>query len=453
MLRPLCFMIMPYDRKPTQAEAGKGPAEVDFNALWDRAYVPVIEALGYVPVRADRDAGALIIKEMIERLYFSDLVLADITIGNANVYYEIGIRHASRHKGCVLLAADWSRQLFDVAQMRMARYPLPEGDVTEATASAIHAAIQSAIPALAEGESPMHASLLGYPSSVDEASASSMRQQLADLSAFQAQVRAVRAAPRRERMAGALALVARHGRPPMVHGVARSLVRLLVGSVEGGDDWARVLEFIDRLPPEIAQEPEVKEQRALVLSKLGRHADAIGALEELIEVAGATPERLGLLGGRYKVLWKMATDPAERRQRLLQAIQHYEQGAMLDLNEYYCSSNLARLYRERNNRGDEAKAQAALQLVIAACERAVKRDVKDPWLRPTLLGAAFDAGDADKAEELADQVAAEGAARWMAETTFVDLKASASQVKDAARREGLTAVLERLESLIVASRR
>ena len=119
--RPVCFMIMPYGRKPTQAEAGHGPAEIDFNALWDRGYVPVIESLGYHPVRADQDTGALVITQMLERLYFADLVLADMTIANGNVYYEIGIRHAAREKGCVLLAADWSRQLFDVAQMRTVR--------------------------------------------------------------------------------------------------------------------------------------------------------------------------------------------------------------------------------------------------------------------------------------------------------------------------------------------
>jgi hypothetical protein len=108
-------MIMPYGRKETQAEAGKGPAEIDFNSLWDRGYVPVIKALGYEPVRADHDTGALIISQMLERLYFADLVLADMTIANSNVYYEVGIRHATKEEGCVLLAADWSRQLFDVA--------------------------------------------------------------------------------------------------------------------------------------------------------------------------------------------------------------------------------------------------------------------------------------------------------------------------------------------------
>jgi hypothetical protein len=60
------------------------------------------------------DTGGLIVGQMLERLYFADLVLADMTIPNGNVYYEVGIRHAAQKTGCVLLAADWSKQLFDV---------------------------------------------------------------------------------------------------------------------------------------------------------------------------------------------------------------------------------------------------------------------------------------------------------------------------------------------------
>src|SRR6516165_3359482 len=147
-MSPLCFMVMPYGRKATQAEAGRGPGEIDFNALWDRAYVPVIKRLGYDPVRADQDVGALIITQMLERLYFSDLVLADMTIANGNVYYEVGIRHAAQKLGCVLLAADWSKPLFDVVQMRTIRYPLAEGNITEATATAFRTAIEDHIKSL-----------------------------------------------------------------------------------------------------------------------------------------------------------------------------------------------------------------------------------------------------------------------------------------------------------------
>jgi hypothetical protein len=192
-------MIMPYGRKATQAEPGRGPAEIDFNALWDRGYVPTIKSLGYEPVRADQDTGALIVSQMLERLYFADLVLADMTIANGNVYYEVGIRHAAQKMGCVLLAADWSKQLFDVVQMRTIRYPLPEGNITEATAAAFQAAIKDNIKSLCAWISPMHQSIPGYTTNVDPRKATPMRDQLAELAAFQTRMRAVRAAPIAER--------------------------------------------------------------------------------------------------------------------------------------------------------------------------------------------------------------------------------------------------------------
>ena len=171
MPKPLCFMIMPYGKKATQAEAGRGVAEIDFNALWDRAFAPAIARLGYEPVRADQDTGALIVTQMIERIYFADLVLADMTIPNGNVYYEVGVRHAAQKRGCVLLAADWSKRLFDAAQLRTVTYPLTDGAVGPEAAAAIIAAIRKPIEGLAQGVSPVHDAIKGYPDKVDESTA------------------------------------------------------------------------------------------------------------------------------------------------------------------------------------------------------------------------------------------------------------------------------------------
>jgi len=449
MPKPLCFMIMPYGRKATQAEAGKGPAEIDFNALWDRGYVPVIEALGYQPVRADQDNGALIITQMLERLYFADLVLADMTIPNGNVYYEVGIRHAAKETGCVLFAADWSRRLFDVAQMRTITYPLPEGDMTEPTVLAFQAAIKDKIGGMSDGTSPMYQSIPGYPSNVEAAAASTMKDQMAELAAFQTRLRAVRAAPAIERMARAKALAASDGVPPMIYPVARGLLELLRDAASAPADWTVVIDFAQTLPKEFRAQAEVREQLAFAVSQTGNVTQSIAELETLIATIGPTPERLGLLGGRYKRLVNSATATAgERQQYLAKAIESYERGMELDLNAYYCSSNLPRLYRQRDRRGDEERAQNVLRLVIAACERAKRRNVGDEWLRATLLGAAFDAGDADKAEELSDEVIADGPAAWKLNSTMRDLEASANHVKDEAARARLQAVVGRLKGLL-----
>src|SRR5208283_916524 len=257
MPKPICFMIMPYGKKPTQVDpSSNAPGEIDFNTLWDRAYAPVIEALGYEPVRADQDTGAMIITQMIERLYFADLVLADMTIPNGNVYYEIGLRHAAKEVGCVLLAADWSKALFDVAQMRTLRYPLPEGAIVEATAQAIQA-----IP--------------GYPAAVNPAAATSMKDVMAELAAFQGEVRAVRALPYAERMAKAKDLVEKYWRPPVTGATALGLLLVLKDSADTAADWSWITEFIARFPESIADQEEVRETNAFALSNAGNLIEAI----------------------------------------------------------------------------------------------------------------------------------------------------------------------------------
>jgi hypothetical protein len=442
----ICFMIMPYGRKPTQAEAGHGVPEIDFNALWDRAFAPTIQALGYQPVRADQDTGALIITQMIERLYFADLVLADMTIPNGNVYYEVGVRHAAKKTGCVLLAADWSKALFDVAQMRTIRYPLTDGNIDQTTAEAVAAAIKAPIEALARGSSPVFDSIRGYPAKVDASAASTMKDVLAEAADFQGEIRAVRALPYAARMGRARALAEQFCKPPVTATTGLAVLRLLKNCADAADDWSWISGFIDALPAEVAELEEVRETYAFALANAGRPMDAIAKLEALVALSGPTPERLGLLGGRYKRLIGNAASQAERQMYLNRSIESYERGMELDLNEYYCSSNLPRLYRQRKRKGDDERARSVSTLVVAACERAKKRGLADEWLRPTLLGAAFDAADADKAEALADDVGAEGAARWKLKTTMSDLESSVLLVEDKDVRARLEAVLETLKA-------
>jgi hypothetical protein len=355
---------MPYGKKATQAEAGQGVSTIDFNALWDRAYAPVIKELGYDPVRADQDVGALIITQMIERLYFADLVLAEMTIPNGNVYYEVGVRHAAREKGCVLLAADWSKQLFDVAQMRTIRYPLADGDVGEAAAQAIRAAIKPKIEALAKGGSPVFESIKGYPSDVDEANASTMKEAMADIAAFQGRTRAVRAQPLSQRMPAAKALADEACRPPTTAPTTLAVIRLLKDSADTVDDWTWLTNFVARLPADIASLEEVRETNALALANAGKPIEAIAKLEELMTLLGPTPERLGLLGGRYKRLAAKAATPAERLVYLNKSIDAYERGMEINLNQYYCSSNLPRLYPKPRLAGRDSANSARKALIL-----------------------------------------------------------------------------------------
>jgi hypothetical protein len=158
-----------------------------------------------------------------------------------------------------------------------------------------------------------------------------------------------------------------------------------------------------------------------------------------------------LLGGRYKQLYREATGATDKAKFLDKAIEHYERGMKLDLNDYFPSCNLPRLYQVRGKRGDQERARAAAEVARLACERARELKIDDEWVRPTLLGMAFFAGDVPLVEELAEEVAAEGAVEWKLATTFEDLKLSTGQTKDAETRASLEAVVERLNALLVES--
>jgi tetratricopeptide (TPR) repeat protein len=449
MPQPICFMVMPYGVKDTGVQPGKGPPKVDFDALWQKAFEPLIKELGYEPVRADQDIGALIVHEMLERLYFSDLVLADMTLPNGNVYYEVGIRHAAKERGCVLIGADWSRPLFDLDQARRVRYPLPEGDITDQTAETVKTTLKAAIPNLAAGVSPMVQVLPGFPDNVDPSRATTIRNLLEELAQFQARVRTVHMASKIDRTIGIRKLREEYPASQVkVQSVALDVVRLLQNCAPDCIGWREVLDYIDGLSPEIRDLPVIQEQRCLALSKMGNHLEAIAALEALIQMKGPTSEREGLIGGRFKKLFTSAQSSADKARYLAKAIEHYERGMMLDLNDYYPSSNLPRLYRARGGDGDEERARAVGQLVLIACRRAKERDPKDEWVRPTLLGIAFDEGDVSAARKLTEEVKMEGADTWKLETTIADLENTVTQTKDKEKREALARLLGQLRGLL-----
>ena len=443
MPRPICFMVMPYGTKDSQATSEKAPTKIDFDALWLNAFEPLLSELGYETVRADQDIGASILHEMLERLYFSDLVLADMTIPNGNVYYELGVRHACKQTGCVLVAADWSKPLFDVAQMRRLTYPLTESSIGEASAAAIRTQLKAGIPALLDGQSPVYQVLPGFPNQVEPTRASSMKKALAKLSEFQAKVHAVRRAPKGQDETMAIKLRDENPVSPIIPtSVAMEIIYLLRDYV----GWPEMLAYLDTCPDPIRDLPIVREQRCLAVSNIGNHLDAIGALEELIELQGDSSERQGLLGGRYKKLMKTATSEGDKAHYLDRAIHHYEQGMKLDLNDYYPTCNLPSLYRMRGQEGDEELAKAAATVTRLACERAEAQGTADEWLKPTLLGAAFGAGDLSAATRLVTEIErSSNLAAWKLETTIADLDREAERITDSDRRAAFKKLVERLK--------
>src|SRR5437879_4903189 len=90
----ICFVIMPFGKKKV------GEREVDFDLIYDRVFCPAIsnvplpEGEKLEPRRTDKDYFVADIgQEMFEYIEYSRFALVDITGLNANVFYELGVRH------------------------------------------------------------------------------------------------------------------------------------------------------------------------------------------------------------------------------------------------------------------------------------------------------------------------------------------------------------------------
>ena len=124
--RPLCFVLMPFGTK-TDPSSG---VTIDFDDVYQQIIRSAIEAADLKPIRADEEqVGGIIHKPMYERLILCEYAVADLTTANANVYYELGIRHAVRPWSTVLIFADGVRLPFDLGPMRGLAYHLDDAGV------------------------------------------------------------------------------------------------------------------------------------------------------------------------------------------------------------------------------------------------------------------------------------------------------------------------------------
>jgi tetratricopeptide (TPR) repeat protein len=444
----IAFMVMPFGEKPTLQRQDGAPAVLDFDALWEHLYQPVLRDLKFQPVRADEDTNALIVVDMIKRLTLADVVVADVSIFNANVYYEVGVRHAAQELGCVLVAPDWSRQGFDIEQTRTVRFPLPGGELSAENLAVAKAALGTGIERLYRGRSPVHMAVDGYPDPRKLAAQreEAFRADVGMLTSCESAVRAVRATPDDgERRRLTQELVATYGDEKVVR---ESAVVELVQLLRDNVGWQSVLDYVNTLPAPLQRQSSVVEQTQLARAKVGDVAGSIAELETLIQRAGPTSERLGVLGGRHKQLMRQATNPHHRRGHLRDAIDAYERGMRLDLNDYYPSSNLPRLYRRRADAGDERRAAEAAIVADAACRASLQRDPGDEWARLTRLGAAFDQGDVAEARRHYERIAEKRYPDWMLRTTFADLAESLDTHPDEDVSTGLRQVLADLHALV-----
>jgi tetratricopeptide (TPR) repeat protein len=131
-MKPHAFIAMPFGTKP-----GHDGMPIDFNRVFEQLIRPALEQAGCAVFRADEETRAGDIRtDMFQELLVADLVLADLTLDNPNVWYELGVRHALRARGVLLIQGPRPNQPFDIYTDRKLRYSIRDGAPDPATLDA-----------------------------------------------------------------------------------------------------------------------------------------------------------------------------------------------------------------------------------------------------------------------------------------------------------------------------
>ena len=98
------------------------PFGEDFDKIYDLFYVDTLSKAGFEVSRADDiRSSQSIMKDIVRGIAESDLIVADLTGSNPNVYYELGLAHSLR-KPVIILTQEMKDLPFDLRAYRVISY-------------------------------------------------------------------------------------------------------------------------------------------------------------------------------------------------------------------------------------------------------------------------------------------------------------------------------------------
>ncbi len=134
------FIVRPFGTKQVVRASGEAPIAFDFDRVQAELIEPVLRDLELDGGTTGRIFAAGEIREdMFSELLLADVVIADISIHNANVFYELGIRNALRDRTTILIKCPgFDATPFDIIGYRYVSYDREEpGKAAEALKTAI----------------------------------------------------------------------------------------------------------------------------------------------------------------------------------------------------------------------------------------------------------------------------------------------------------------------------
>ena len=442
-----CFVSMQFGKK-----ISPDGIVLDYDFLYNAIIKPAVEELGFQCRRLDDfTAGAVWHKTMISEVIASDLLIADITTRSANVFYELGLRHALR-KGRTILISGGGRSPADIGLLQVVSYkPDNDGRLTGSDADDFRARLQSLVgqsQRTTVNDSPIYDFFpeleVDLPSELQRAT----RRRVKTTKSQRGFAQTVVDSPSEARGALEQNEAEVRGAPE----VDPSGYLNLMKGFRDLSDWNRVIALADDAPPELAQSPELRQLLSLALNRRGLPDDqerAISIMEQQIAETGGDSESYGILGRIYKDRYDQAKkrgDDTEAAAYLEKAIHEYRAGFDKNPRDYYPGINVVNLLLQR---GDDAARDELKELVPRVTDAVQARlggDRSDFWDLATDLQLAMVAQDWARAEQRAKAIIAQAPYAWMLETTIRDLQAVGKTFDDENDKRQLEKIVEMLRT-------
>lgn len=430
--RANCYVSTPFGTK----SAADGRL-IDHDHVYLTGIRPALEALGTTVLRADEMSGAIVMKSVFDALIGCEVMVADISGGNANVMYELGVRHALRRGITVLVMAAGGHIPYNIAYARVIAYAIDEdGRLRSDAADEFRDTLIRAVGAALERitiDSPLYQF---YPSlAVDlpqDMAVPELRRRLqpavkrADQPEMSGLATTGDAAPQPAPVA----------EPPQPLQLLGELRRLRDASA-----WEALVQAAKALPAEVASAPEAIQLTALALNRLGRQDEAIACIQTLIDETGGDAESYGILGRVYKDRHRRTGDPRD----LDAAINTYQTGFDRQPTEFYPGINAVTLRAVRNAPEDHAALQTLIPRVRQAIDSRLPSSGGDYWTVASALELACVDRDWETADALLLRaVQGQTLTPWMVDSTVQQLRTYADAMGQA-DRDRLERVLAQLK--------
>ncbi len=391
-MKPHAFVAMPFGSKPDASGQ-----IIDFNRVYGEYIKPALEAAGLEVFRADEEQRAGDIRtDMFQELLIADLVVADLTLDNPNVWYELGVRHALRARGVVLVQGPRPNQPFDIYTDRKLRYSLRDGAPDPASLTAERDALtkmarETMATSTRRKVSPVFQLIPNLEQPEWRRLLLAERNEFSD--AYEAWASRMEIARQKNRP-GDILLLAEETPIRALHLEARRAAGNALLKLKRYDFALEQFETALAIDPD---DKPSREKKAVCLGRLGRYEEAREWVRSrLTGDYPSDPECWSLAGRVEKDNWisrwcQPELTPAQMREAainedaaLAEAIEPYSKAFIADPSHHYSGINALTLNLLRRHLGGETNPTVIDNLtggVLWASLTAQEREHKDYWAR------------------------------------------------------------------------